>query len=249
LSCADPGDPCRLPNAFLADPPLEQVVAHTWEAGARGQAKGVNWAASAFRTSTGDDIIFISSGALTNQGHFANVGDTLRRGLEASAFGVAGRMVRWSAAYSYLRATFETPLTIGSPNHPEGVDGEIDVVPGASIPSVPRHNLKLDLTLRRGRGALDASLVHTSSQFLRGDESNTLDPIDGFTIVNLGGRFALHSRVNVIARLTNLFNHDFSTFGLLGEADDVLGDGFDNPRFVSPGAPRGAWIGLGISLL
>jgi outer membrane receptor protein involved in Fe transport len=32
LTCADPQDPCRLPNAFLSDPPLEQVVAKTWEA-------------------------------------------------------------------------------------------------------------------------------------------------------------------------------------------------------------------------
>ncbi|WP_245619818.1 TonB-dependent receptor [Methylomicrobium agile] len=33
LSCADPNDPCRLPNAFVSDPPLDQVVAKTWEGG------------------------------------------------------------------------------------------------------------------------------------------------------------------------------------------------------------------------
>ena len=31
LTCADEDDPCRLPNAFVADPPLEQVVAKTFE--------------------------------------------------------------------------------------------------------------------------------------------------------------------------------------------------------------------------
>ena len=36
LTCADEDDPCRLPNAFVADPPLEQVVAKTFEAGVRG---------------------------------------------------------------------------------------------------------------------------------------------------------------------------------------------------------------------
>jgi iron complex outermembrane recepter protein len=36
LSCADPEAPCRLPNAFVADPPLQQVVAKTWETGVRG---------------------------------------------------------------------------------------------------------------------------------------------------------------------------------------------------------------------
>lgn len=33
LGCADPKTPCKLPNAFASDPPLEQVVARTWEAG------------------------------------------------------------------------------------------------------------------------------------------------------------------------------------------------------------------------
>jgi iron complex outermembrane recepter protein len=31
---------------------------------------------------------------------------------------------------------------------------------------------------------------------------------------------------------------------LLGVADDVLGDDYDDPRFVSPGAPRAAWAGV-----
>ena len=33
LTCADPDDPCRLPNAFVSDPPLDQPVARTWEGG------------------------------------------------------------------------------------------------------------------------------------------------------------------------------------------------------------------------
>jgi iron complex outermembrane recepter protein len=142
LSCADPEDPCRLPNAFVADPPLEQITARTWEGGIRGRARQVSWAGSIFDTAIRDDIIFISSGALTNEGHFANVGDTRRRGVEASAYGTEGAGVRWSAAYSYLRATFETPLTLSSPNHPEAVDGEMPVSPGNTIPSVPHTTSK-----------------------------------------------------------------------------------------------------------
>ena len=33
LACADPGAPCRLPNAFVADPPLEQVITRAIETG------------------------------------------------------------------------------------------------------------------------------------------------------------------------------------------------------------------------
>src|SRR5690606_28079543 len=43
LTCADEDDPCRLPNAFLADPPLEQVVAKAFEAGVRGAWERGRW--------------------------------------------------------------------------------------------------------------------------------------------------------------------------------------------------------------
>lgn len=35
--------------------------------------------------------------------------------------------------------------------------------------------------------------------------------------------------------------------GVLGEADEVLGDDFDDPRFLGPGAPRAAWLGITLS--
>lgn len=247
LSCGDPEDPCRLPNAFVADPPLEQVVARTWEGGARGRVRGLNWTASAFRTANRDDLIFVSSGALTNEGHFENVGDTLRRGFELSAFGALANAVRWGAAYTYLRATFDAPLTLSSPNHPDAVDGEVEIRPGNSIPGIPRHNFKADLSVTAGRATIGANLVTTSSQFLRGDEANLLPAIDRSTIVNASGSYALHRRARLVARITNLFDAGYATFGLLGEADDVLGNEFDDPRFVSPGAPRAAWVGIELS--
>ena len=247
LSCADPEDPCRLPNAFVSDPPLDQVVAQTWEGGARATTHGVNWAAAAFRTVNRDDIIFVSSGALTNAGHFENVGDTLRRGIELSASGGAAGSTQWSAAYTYLRATFDSPLTLSSPNHPDADDGEIEVAGGSRIPGLPAHNLKANVTVPIGRATVGGTFVTTSSQYLRGDEANLLDPIDGYAVTHLSGSYAIHRRARVVGRVTNLFNSSFRTFGALGEADDVLGDDFDNPRFVSPAAPRAAWVGLEIS--
>jgi outer membrane receptor protein involved in Fe transport len=248
LSCADPDDPCRLPNAFVADPPLQQVVAATWEGGLRGQTSGLSWTGSAFSTTNRDDLVFISSGALTNEGHFANVGDTTRRGLEINALGRWGGRVEWSAAYTYLRAQFQTPLTLPSPNHPDEIDGEIAVAPGASLPNVPRHNFKTSLSVTAWDGVFGANLRHTSSQFFRGDEANLLPPIEGYSVVDLVGRRRLGRGVSIVGELTNLFDAEYSTFGLFGEADEVLGDGFDNPRFVGPGAPRAAWIGLEIAI-
>jgi hypothetical protein len=247
LSCADPEDPCRLPNAFVADPPLEQVIAHTWEGGARGRARGVNWSVSLFHTANNDDLVFVSSGALTNQGHFENVGDTLRRGLEISLHG-ARNGVRWSAAYTFLRATFDTPLVLTSPNNPDAIAGEIFVRPGDAIPGVPGHNLKGDLSVTVGRTTIGSSLATLSSQFLRGDEANLLSPIDPSTVLNLSASYELHRRARLIGRVTNLLGGEYESFGLLGEPDEVLGDQYDDGRFLSPGAPRAAWIGVELSI-
>jgi outer membrane receptor protein involved in Fe transport len=71
LTCADPAAPCRLPNIFLADPPLKKVVSRTLELGLR-QALGANLRVSGVvphRPS--DDIQFIStSGTAINAGFF-----------------------------------------------------------------------------------------------------------------------------------------------------------------------------------
>jgi outer membrane receptor protein involved in Fe transport len=246
LGCADPDDPCRLPNAFVADPPLDAVVARSVEGGVRGRAYGVSWSASAFRTAISDDIIFVSSGALTNSGHFENIGDTSRIGLEAMASGTFAA-VSWSGAYTLLHATFESPLVLSSPNHPAEFDGEISVEAGKSIPGVPRHNLKGEVAAVLDQLTVHAEAGVTSSIYLRGDEANLLEPIEGRTVVNVGARWRLNGRLNLVGRVTNLFNATYSSFGLLGEADEVLGDDFDNPRFESPGAPRAFWIGIDIA--
>jgi outer membrane receptor protein involved in Fe transport len=63
----------------------------------------------------------------------------------------------------------------------------------------------------------------------------------------MSASYALARNVALTARVSNLFDSEYSTFGLLGEADEVLGDDYENPRFLSPGAPRAAWIGLRFS--
>ena len=246
LSCADPEDPCRLPNAFVADPPLDQVVARTWEGGIRGRRAAFAWNASLFQTASSDDILFISSGPLTNTGHFQNIGDTRRQGLELGVSG--GRdTLRWDVAYSFISARFDTPLTLSSPNHPEEEGGEIEVEEGSRIPGVPRHNFKVNLSSTLGRLTFGGNLLTASNQYLRGDEANLLPALEGFSLVNVSASYVLARHVALTARVTNLFDAEYSTFGLLGEADEVLGNDYDDPRFLSPGAPRAAWVGLQFS--
>ncbi len=150
-------------------------------------------------------------------------------------------------AYTFLRARFGTALTLSSPNHPDEEDGEIEVEAGRRIPGVPQHNVKANISAAIGRLTLGAVLITNSSQYLRGDEANLLTPADGFTVVNFRASYSVTRRVALTGRVTNLFDTEYSTFGLLGEADEVLGDEFDDPRFFGPGAPRAAWLGITIS--
>jgi outer membrane receptor protein involved in Fe transport len=190
--------------------------------------------------------MFISSGPLTNTGHFQNVGDTVRQGLELDVSGGVDT-IRWSVGYTLLRARFDAPLTLSSPNHPDEEDGEIEVEAGSRIPGVPLHNVKANLSASIRRLTLGASVVANSNQYLRGDEANLLPAVDGFAVVSLLASYSITPRIALSGRVTNLFDTEYSTFGLLGEADQVLGDEFDDPRFLGPGAPRAAWVGLTFS--
>ena len=245
LTCADEDAPCRLPNAFLADPPLAQVVARTLEFGVRGTTATLSWRVTRFRTANENDILFISAGAYTNAGYFDHVGDTERQGWEFSVSGQLTDRLRGFAHYTDLQATFEDAFTVTSANHPQAIDGEIPVDPGARLPLVPERLLKagvsVDLTDRLGVGA---DLQHVSRQHFRGDEGNLAPGLDPYTLVNLRADYRISGAVTAFVTAENVLDERYATFGVFGEADDVLGDEFEDGRFVSPGAPRAGWLGI-----
>ncbi len=88
LGCANPAKPCLLEGFLVSDPPLQQVVARTREAGLRGNVKvnggGLDWKLGLFRTDSQNDIIEVSS-VIQGRGVFQNVPGTRRQGLEAGA--------------------------------------------------------------------------------------------------------------------------------------------------------------------
>lgn len=112
LTCADADNPCSLPNSFLADPPLDDVVARTLEAGFRGKNGTINWNANVYYTELKDDLFFFPdteedpADPRLNVGIFDNIDKTARAGLELGAFGELEK-IDWFANYSYIRATFE----------------------------------------------------------------------------------------------------------------------------------------------
>ena len=259
LTCADPAAPCRLPNNFLADPPLEKVVAKTTEVGARGRwTDSFGWSAAAYRTDLSDDIIFISSGGAVNAGYFQNAGKTRRQGLE---LGLHGRVQKLNLTmnYGYIDATFASALTLNSPNNSSAnpATGDIQVSSGDKIPGIPAHSVKLraeyDLT---DTVSLGSNMMYFSSQYARGDENNqdANGKVPGYFLVNLDARYQHTKQLSFFGRINNVFDTDYETLGVLGEnffngpgrtfdAGNVTGE-----QFRSTGAPRAIWVGVNYAI-
>lgn len=257
LTCADPGAPCKLPNNFLSDPPLEKVVSKTIEIGARGKWGSSSWSAAVYRTTLEHDIQFISSSAgASNAGYFANVGMTRRQGVELTAATRFSALLL-AARYSYIDATFQSSFTEHSPaNSSADADGNIQVSAGNRIPGIPNHAVKLrldyDFTEQWSAGL---NLLVTSGVHARGDENNrdTNGKTPGYAVVNFDAQYQLAKSVQLFARVNNLFDRRYANFGVIGENfftghDRTFGPAAGvNPQveqFRSPGAPRGIWLGL-----
>jgi iron complex outermembrane recepter protein len=244
LTCANPEDPCRLPNAFASDPPLDEVVARTTELGARGSWRGLEISAAVFRNDIRDDILFISSGALTGSGHFANVGKTRRQGAELLLRGRLPRGGSWFVSSSYLDATFQTGFSAPAPNHPDAEGGSLPVEPGDRLPLLADFTAKAGLDLAFGKARLEPSFLYLSERSLRGDEANLLLPLPAFARFDLRLSHPLGRRFVGFLEVGNLLDEEYSTFGLLGDAGEVLEDAGEDPRFISPGTPRSFLLGL-----
>lgn len=256
LTCADPAAPCKLPNQFLADPPLKQVVAKTVTVGGRGAlATGLHWGAAVFRTDVVDDIEFVSSGAAsTSAGYFRNVPRTRREGIELDANG-RWRRLRWRVGYAYLQAIYGAGFVERSPsNSSADASGDIRVRPGDRIPGIPRHLLKLRLDYAAtARLSLRANVDAASEQYAYGNENN-LDPggvVSGYALFGFRVGYRLTRKITLFGEVDNLFDRRYATFGALGQnaftgPEGSFGGAARPETFVSPGAPRGAWVGIRI---
>ena len=256
LSCADPATPCRLPTDFLADPVLKPVISKTFEAGVRGQFNSsVHWNAGVFHTKLKDDIQFISSGNSFNLGYFDNVGDTQRQGVELG-LGAKWDKLSLTANYQYLRATFKDSVTFHNENNSSAdADGNFTAKSGDYLPNIPKHSLKLraayDLTPDLTVGL---NMITSGSVFARGDENNQDEngKVAGYTVFNLDANWRFHQNWSGFLKVSNIFDKDYSTMGILGtnafntadKSFNIDPTAWQAEQFQSPGAPRAAWVGV-----
>jgi iron complex outermembrane recepter protein len=257
LTCADPEAPCKLPNSFLADPPLKKVVSKTIELGARGKiGEGSSWSVAVYRTDLKDDIQFISSNltTATNLGYFQNVGDTRREGLELGGTTKFGDFT-FSARYAYLKATYQSSFEVFSPfNSSADADGDIQVSAGNRIPGIPEHNFKIRLDYDWNKTfSIGTNVLYSAGVYARGDENNQDQngKVSGYTVVNLDGRYNITKKFQIFTRVNNLLDKRYANFGILGEnlfpaSNGKVYAGAGNgevEQFQSLGSPRGIWLG------
>ncbi len=267
LGCADPAVPCNLPNSMAGDPPLKQVVTKTFEGGLRGKfSDTAKWNISTYYATNYDDLQFIAAKANNGAGYFQNVGETKRRGIDLGLNGAVGDF-RWSAGYSYIKATYNSTFDIGnevnSTNQPDiNGDGYITVKPGDNIPGIPKHQLKFRGEWRvLPTWTVGASTVLFSDQYARGNENNKHQAdnvtyfgsgkVSGYGLLNLDTRYTLpNTGWQVFAKVNNVFDREYYSSALLGGNSFVgAGGTFDganavNETFVAPGAPRAGWLGV-----
>lgn len=268
MGCSDPAVPCNLPNAMAGDPPtLKQVVAKTYEGGVRGKfGDSAKWNVSVYRATNYNDLQFIASNS-SGAGYFDNVGKTRRQGLDLGLSGEAGDF-RWSAGYSYIKATYESTFEIAndvnSSNHLDAATGLVDVItvnPGDNIPGIPKHQLKFRGEWRAmPTWTIGATAVLFADQYARGNENNQHQAdgvnflgsgkVSGYGVLNLDTRYTLpNTGWQLFAKVNNVFDREYYTSALLGQngfdANGVFaaGGGADE-TFLAPGAPRAGWVGV-----
>jgi outer membrane receptor protein involved in Fe transport len=234
LGCADPSAPCSLPNALSADPPLQQVVSDTWEAGLRGKPqisflRNASWNVGAFRDENHNDILFVAA-PIIGTGYFQNFAKTLREGFDADLDGRIGRFT-WGLDWTFLSATYQSTETLdGSANNTNnfalqgypGLPGTITVQPGDRIPVIPKQSGKAYLDFQAtSKFVITLSEVINSSSYARGNENNAykadgvyylgpgVDP--GFAITNFRAHYDLTKRIQLGLQIDNLFNREYYT--------------------------------------
>jgi outer membrane receptor protein involved in Fe transport len=263
LGCSDPAQPCGLPNNFASDPDLKQVIARTFEVGARGKLPDdvLDWSFDAFRTNSTNDIQFVATN--TSQGFFANVGSTRRQGVDLGLGGKLTSQLNWHLTYSFVDATYRSSFEVnGESNSTADDDGNIQVRPGNRIPLIARHTgrLRLDYAVNP-YWDVGASYIVSSGVFLHGDENNANVPdgdtvigsgkIGGYGVLNVQSTWHLVKYVDLFLKLDNLLNRKYATSGFLttnalNNSGSFRPDPHDwrNENLVSPAQPIGVFVGV-----
>lgn len=263
LGCSNPAAPCTLPTQMADDPPLRDVVAKTYEVGARGQlANELTWNISMYHSYNHDDLQFISTSATNGMGYFDNVGRTRRDGIDV---GLAGKGLfslihlsglSWNASYGFVYATFDSDLEMAQEVNTSAVGDNINIKKGDLLTNIPMHRLKLRLNYEvNDKFRVGTNLVGFSKSYMLGNENqkhNGDGEIPGYFILNMDANYKVAPKWNLAFKAINLLDHDYYTGGRLlnnaftgnGAELRAHGDAAYSGSGYLPGSPRAGWVTL-----
>jgi len=263
LGCADPANPCKLPNAMAGDPPLKQVVTKTWEAGLRGAfSRQTQWTAGVFHAQSTDDILFVAAPNASSFGYFKNFGKTQRQGLE---LGLNSHQGAWKFAthYTWLQATYQSSEMLGGNANSTNTSGNIAIQPGNTMPLTPKHILKFHADYAwTPAWQTGLSMTAFSGMYARGNENNQHQSdgdaylgsgrTAGYAVFNATARYAASKDTQWLLNVMNVFNRQYASAAQLGPAAfSANGQQFvssstreQHAMLVAPGAPRSVWLSM-----
>ena len=255
LSCASPENSCSLANFFVGDPDLKQVIARTFTVGARGsfrlyEGARLGYDVDYFHSNLTDDIAFVNSVTL-NRAFFANVGNTLRQGVDAS---LKFTTQRWLAyvAYTYIDATFQSGFTELAGSNPAGdANGNITIQPGNHLPGIPANQIKFGVNYKAtDKWTVGGTVVAASRAYLFGDEANLTPQLPAYATLNLYTSYQLTPHVQIFAWGQNVTNQRYYTYGTFSPTSSVFlaqAPNATNPRSYSVAAPAGGFGGIRVT--
>jgi iron complex outermembrane receptor protein len=251
-SCASPSRPCLIESFLVADPPLKQVVARTFQAGLRGTVPVFDgtfgWKVGGYSTDSLNDIIQVAS-PIQGRGVFQNVPKTRRQGVEVGLEYRSGRLQAY-AGYSFLDATYQFTSALASPNNPLAADdGTVQVTPGKHIPGLPSQQGRVGLdyqVMPAWKVGTDITVV--GSQYFVGDDANQNPQLPGYWLANIHTSYMIAKNVEVYGFINNLLDKRYALFGTFFDPASVANVGLPvtltDHRTEVLGPPRSFYAGL-----
>lgn len=198
-------------SPFTSNPNLSPARSQSYEVGLKGKLfDQIDYAIAAFQTNVRNEIQFtciLCTGAF-GDGINRNIGQTRRRGIEATIKTRVNEYAGLELNYTYVDARFRQREVFSATNI-------ADI--GDSIPLVPKNRFSVIGSVYPAPG-WTASLIglYVSTQFAQGDEANSFERISGYFMLN--GRLAYETKVtggrlSAYLLLNNLTNSEYSTFG------------------------------------
>lgn len=230
------------PVVGLSNPNLRPIKSDNFEIG--GKTRLWNWgeaSLSFFQSNIHNEIYFTCTNCDVFSAGFdglnRNIDSSRRRGVEATLKGRYDKYFDGIINYTFTEATFQSTFNVSATK---------TVVPGATIPLVPKNRLSVTGNYHPAEGwTLSLIGLYVSTQFYLNDETNSQPRLPGYFLLN--SRIAYErpvpgGRLSGFLMLNNMLDQHYSTFGTI--ATNTLTGGGALEQFVVPAPTLAIYGGL-----